>query len=245
VRDWPTRRRGFLTSGFFHSDEVAKLAADRAAVKLPVIADATPDSAGRRMSRATVRELRARGLAGLHLEDQEFPKPMWPSSRQVDRAVDEMVEKNRIASGRAERFRFSYHRADGFARGRRCRCRHRARTEYLEAGPPTGFFPRRFRQRKNSRPSRRALKHRFSPNDRVRKGPLLSVEDWQPLDTEWSSFRRPAFRVGSKARLQCLQETAKNRHAKAWLDRMQTREELYKLCNTTRRLTHGRPRIET
>ena len=61
--------------GLLTLTEVAQLAGYIArAVKIPAIVDADTGFGGSENAARTIRELEAAGLAGCHIEDQEFPK---------------------------------------------------------------------------------------------------------------------------------------------------------------------------
>jgi methylisocitrate lyase len=61
------------------------------------------------------------------------------------------------------------------------------------------------------------------------KGPLLSVKDLAGIGYHIVIFPQTAFRVAMKASGQCLADLKRRGSQKAWLDRMQTRAELYDL----------------
>ena len=67
--------------GLLSMSEVVRLAGYAAkAVKIPAIVDA---DTGFEDVAQTIRELEAAGLAGCHIEDQEFPEAMRTSCRKV------------------------------------------------------------------------------------------------------------------------------------------------------------------
>src|SRR5216117_4090004 len=86
--------------GLLTLTEVAQLAGYIAdAVKIPAIVDADTGFGGAENVARTVRELERAGLAGCHIEDQEFPKRCGHLAGKDLVDVDEMVGKIRAALG--------------------------------------------------------------------------------------------------------------------------------------------------
>src|SRR6187431_3401355 len=84
--------------GLLTLTEVAQLAGYIArAVKIPAIVDADTGFGGSENVSRTIRELEAAGLAGCHIEDQEFPKRCGHLSGKSLIDVDEMTEKIKAA----------------------------------------------------------------------------------------------------------------------------------------------------
>src|ERR1051325_6307375 len=80
--------------GLLTLTEVAQLAGYIArAVKIPAIVDADTGFGGSENVARTIRELESVGLAGCHIEDQEFPKRCGHLSGKSLIDVDEMVGK--------------------------------------------------------------------------------------------------------------------------------------------------------
>jgi 2-methylisocitrate lyase-like PEP mutase family enzyme len=67
------------------------------AVKLPVIADADTAYGNELNAIRTVREYEKRGVAGIHIEDQDFPKKCGHLENKVIIALDDYVAKIRAA----------------------------------------------------------------------------------------------------------------------------------------------------
>src|SRR5216117_3522347 len=86
--------------GLLTCTEVAQLAGYIAnAVKIPAIADADTGFGGAENVARTIQELENAGLAGCHIEDQEFPKRCGHLAGKDLVDVDEMVGKIRAALG--------------------------------------------------------------------------------------------------------------------------------------------------
>src|ERR671933_2262939 len=80
--------------GLLTMSEVVLLAGYVArAVKIPCIVDADTGFGGSENAARTLRELEAAGLAGCHIEDQEFPKRCGHLAGKSLVEVNEMTEK--------------------------------------------------------------------------------------------------------------------------------------------------------
>src|SRR5215470_16758155 len=85
--------------GLLTLTEVVQLAGYIArAVKIPTIVDADTGFGGPENVVRTIRELEAAGLAGCHIEDQEFPKRCGHLAGKSIVALDEMVKKIKAAA---------------------------------------------------------------------------------------------------------------------------------------------------
>src|SRR6202011_3169306 len=86
--------------GLLTLTEVVQLAGYIAkAVKIPAIVDADTGFGGAENAARTIRELESAGLAGLHIEDQEFPKRCGHLAGKSIVDVEEMVGKIKAAVG--------------------------------------------------------------------------------------------------------------------------------------------------
>src|SRR6202030_558529 len=84
--------------GLLTLTEVARLAGYIAkAVKIPAIVDADTGFGGSENVARTIQELEKAGLAGCHIEDQEFPKRCGHLSGKSIVDVEEIVEKIKAA----------------------------------------------------------------------------------------------------------------------------------------------------
>src|SRR3954454_20561178 len=95
---------GLPDIGLLTLTEVARLAGYAAnAVSIPAIVDADTGFGGAENVGRTIRELEAAGLAGCHIEDQEFPKRCGHLAGKSLVEIDEMAGKIRAAvAGRAD-----------------------------------------------------------------------------------------------------------------------------------------------
>src|SRR6476646_8432602 len=93
---------GMPDIGLLTLTEVAQLAGYVAhAVKIPCIVDADTGFGGPENAARTIRQLQRAGLAGCHIEDQEFPKRCGHLAGKSLVAVEDMKEK--IAAAAAAR----------------------------------------------------------------------------------------------------------------------------------------------
>src|ERR1051325_6448024 len=85
--------------GLLTLTEVAQLAKYvTRAVSIPAIVDADTGFGGAPNVARTIQELEAAGLAGCHIEDQEFPKRCGHLAGKSLVALDEMLEKIKAAA---------------------------------------------------------------------------------------------------------------------------------------------------
>jgi 2-methylisocitrate lyase-like PEP mutase family enzyme len=88
-----------------------------AAVSVPVIVDADTGYGNELSVVRTVREYEQRGVAGIHIEDQGFPKKCGHLDNKVVISLEDYVAKIRAAASALTRSRLFAHRADRCARG--------------------------------------------------------------------------------------------------------------------------------
>ena len=96
------------------ADNAGRIAA---ATALPVIADADTGYGNELNALRTVREYEKRGLAGLHIEGQGFPKKCGHLEDKTIVPLEDYVAKIRAAVSRQDRPRLHDHRAHRFAGG--------------------------------------------------------------------------------------------------------------------------------
>ena len=104
---------GLPDVGLLTLNEVATLAGFIAhAVKIPAIVDADTGFGGAENVGRTIYELERAGLAGCHLEDQEFPKRCGHLAGKAAGRDGRDVGEDSCRGGGEARSRFSRHRAD-------------------------------------------------------------------------------------------------------------------------------------
>jgi methylisocitrate lyase len=216
--------------GLLTLSEVAQLAGYIArAVKVPALADADTGFGGAENAARTVVEFERAGLAGLHLEDQEFPKRCGHLAGKTLVAVPDMIEKLRAAAAaRRDRDFVIFARTDARAVEGFDAAVKRAHA-YLDAGAD-GIFPEALQTREEFALFAKEVKAPLLANmTEFGRSPLLSVQDLAAMGYRIAIFPQTAFRAAMKASGDCLKALRKKGSQKQWLNRMQTRQELYKL----------------
>src|SRR5262249_21008361 len=223
---------GIPDIGLLTLTEVTRLAGYIArAVKIPAIVDADTGFGGSENVARTIRELEAAGLAGCHIEDQEFPKRCGHLSGKSLVDAEEMTEKIKaaVAARRAPDFMIIA-RTD--ARSVEDFDRTVARAQrYIEAGADA-IFPEALQSEQEFRDFAAEIDLPLLANvTEFGKSPLLSFTDLSGFGYRMVIFPQSAFRVSMKATDQFLRVLKKSGTQKEWLDKMQTRQELYKLLD--------------
>jgi methylisocitrate lyase len=223
---------GMPDVGLLTMSEVVRLAGYAAnAVKIPAIVDADTGFGGTENVARTIRELEAAGLAGCHIEDQEFPKRCGhlPSKSIVD--LEEMVGKvNAAVAARRDPDFFIVARTDARAAEGFDRAVERA-GEYLAAGADA-IFPEALQTPEEFRDFAKEIELPLLANmTEFGKSPLLSFEELVDFGYRIVIFPQSAFRVSMKASEEFLRALKKAGTQSGWIDRMQTREELYELLD--------------
>ena len=218
--------------GLLTLTEVAQLAGYIArAVKIPAIVDADTGFGGSENVARTIRELEAAGLAGCHIEDQEFPKRCGHLAGKSLVPVEEMTGKIKAAvAARRDPDFMIIARTDARAVEDFDRTVERAQ-RYVEAGAD-GIFPEALQSPDEFRDFARKMSVPLLANmTEFGKSPLLSFNELAGLGYRMVIFPQSAFRASMKASHKLLQSLKEAGTQKDWLDEMQTREELYKLLD--------------
>lgn len=216
--------------GLLTLTEVAQLAGYIArAVKIPAIVDADTGFGGSENVARTIRELEAAGLAGCHIEDQEFPKRCGHLSGKSIVDVEEMTEKIKAAvAARRDGDFMVIARTDARAVEDFGRTVDRAR-RYIQAGADA-IFPEALQSPEEFRDFAREIDLPLLANmTEFGKSPLLSFQDLAGFGYRMVIFPQSAFRVSMKATDEFLRALKERGTQKESLDRMQTRQELYEL----------------
>jgi methylisocitrate lyase len=212
--------------------EVAQLAGYVAnAIKIPAIVDADTGFGGAENVARAIRELEAAGLAGCHIEDQEFPKRCGHLAGKSLVDVEEMVGKIKAAvAARRDPDFMIIARTD--ARGVEDFDRTLDRAQhYLEAGADA-IFPEALQSAAEFRDFANEIDLPLLANmTEFGKSPLLSFQDLAGLGYRMVIFPMSAFRVAMKASEEFLRALKKSGTQKEWMDEMQTRQELYELLD--------------
>ena len=218
--------------GLLTLTEVAQLAGYIArAVKIPAIVDADTGFGGSENVARTIRELEAVGLAGCHIEDQQFPKRCGHLSGKSLVDAEAMTEKIKAAvAARRDRDFMIIARTDARAVEDFARTIDRAQ-RYVEAGADA-IFPEALRNAEEFRDFAREIDMPLLANmTEFGKSPLFSFMELAGFGYRMVIFPQSAFRVSMKASEGLLRALKKDGTQKEWLDQMQTRQELYKLLD--------------
>jgi len=218
--------------GLLTLTEVAQLAGYIArAVKIPAIVDADTGFGGSENVARTIRELEAVGLAGCHIEDQQFPKRCGHLSGKSLVDAEAMTEKIKAAvAARRDRDFMIIARTDARAVEDFVQTIDRAQ-RYVEAGADA-IFPEALQNAGEFRDFAREIDMPLLANmTEFGKSPLFSFMELAGFGYRMVIFPQSAFRVSMKASEGLLRALKKDGTQKEWLDQMQTRQELYKLLD--------------
>ena len=218
--------------GLLTLTEVARLAGYIArAVEIPAIVDADTGFGGSENVARTIHELEAAGLAGCHIEDQEFPKRCGHLSGKSVIDVEEMTERIKAAvAARRDPDFMIIARTDARGGEDFNRTVQRAR-RYVEAGADA-IFPEALQGEREFRDFAGEINVPLLANmTEFGKSPLLSFTDLAGFGYRLVIFPQSAFRVSMKASAEFLRALKESGTQKEWLDRMQTRQELYELLD--------------
>src|SRR6202040_1470661 len=218
--------------GLLTLTEVAGLAGYVAqAVNIPAIVDADTGFGGSENVARTIQELEKAGLAGCHIEDQEFPKRCGHLSGKSIVDVEEMVGKIKAAvAARRDPDFMIIARTDARAVEDFDRAVERA-GEYVAAGADA-IFPEALQTADEFRDFAKEIDLPLLANmTEFGKSPLLSFKELSDLGYRMVIFPQSAFRVAMKASDGFLRALKKSGTQKDWIDEMQTRQELYELLD--------------
>src|SRR5438105_5160680 len=218
--------------GLLTLTEVVRLAGYIAkSVKIPAIVDADTGFGGSENVARTIHELEAAGLAGCHIEDQEFPKRCGHVTGKSLVDVDEMTGKIKAAAAaRRDPDFMVIARTDARAVEDFDRTVDRAR-RYIKAGADA-IFPEALQSEEEFRDFASEIDVPLLANmTEFGKSPLLSFEDLVGLGYRMVIFPQSAFRVSMKASEKFLRALKESGTPKEWITKMQTRQELYELLD--------------
>jgi methylisocitrate lyase len=218
--------------GLLTLPEVAQLAGYiTSAVTIPAIVDADTGFGGAPNVARTIRELENAGLAGCHIEDQEFPKRCGHLAGKSLVPTDEMVGKIEAAvAARKDPDFMIIARTDARAVENFEKTVDRA-GQYLAAGADA-IFPEALQTEDEFRTFAREINRPLLANmTEFGKSPLLSFHQLADLGYRMVIFPMSGFRVAMKATADFFAALKRSGTQSEWLDKMQTRKELYELLN--------------
>jgi methylisocitrate lyase len=223
---------GMPDIGLLTLTEVAQLAGYVAhAVKIPCIVDADTGFGGAENAARTIRQFQRAGLAGCHMEDQEFPKRCGHLAGKRLVEVEEMNEKiTAAAAAKRDKDFLLIARTDARAAENFARAVERAQS-YLSAGADA-IFPEALQSEEEFRDFAKEVKAPLLANmTEFGKSPLLSHRQLGDLGYRMVIYPQTAFRVSMFAANEMLRDLKKTGTQESWLDRMQTRQDLYKMLD--------------
>ena len=216
--------------GLLTLTEVALLAGYVAnAVKIPALVDADTGFGGEESVARTIFELERAGLAGCHIEDQEFPKRCGHLAGKTIIPAVEMAEKIKAAvRARRDADFVIMARTDARAVESFDDAVKRA-LMYVEAGADA-IFPEALQSADEFKAFAREVKVPLLANmTEFGKSPLLSFSALAELGYRMVIFPMSAFRVAMKTSGEFFRALKEQGTQAAWLEKMQTRKELYEL----------------
>ena len=218
--------------GLLTLTEVVQLAGYIArAVEIPTIVDADTGFGGSENVARTIQELQAAGLAGCHIEDQEFPKRCGHLSGKSVVPVEEMTEKIKAAvAARGDPEFMIIARTDARAVEDFDRTVDRAK-QYMKAGADA-IFPEALQSPEEFRDFASKVDLPLLANmTEFGKSPLLSFSELAEFGYRMVIFPQSAFRVSMKASEEFLRALKQSGSQKEWTGQMQTRKQLYELLD--------------
>jgi methylisocitrate lyase len=218
--------------GLLSMTEIVRLASYIAnAVTIPAIVDADTGFGGAENVARTICELEKAGLAGCHIEDQEFPKRCGHLAGKSIVDVEEMVGRIKAAaSTRRDQDFMIIARTDARAVENFDRAVERSH-RYLEAGADA-IFPEALQSADEFKAFAREVKAPLLANmTEFGKSPLLSFQELSDFGYKMVIFPQSAFRVSMKASEEFLRDLKRSGTQSGWIEKMQTREQLYELLD--------------
>ncbi|HEV3148782.1 MAG TPA: methylisocitrate lyase [Chthoniobacterales bacterium] len=223
---------GMPDIGLLSRDEVVRLAGYVAhAVRIPAIVDADTGFGEGDEVKQTISALEKAGLAGCHIEDQEFPKRCGHLAGKTIVDLKTMVARIKAAvAARGDKDFVIIARTD--ARGVEGFDRAVERAgEYLAAGADA-IFPEALQTTEEFRDFAKKIKAPLMANmTEFGKSPLLTFQQLADFGYRMIIYPQSAFRILMKTSGKFFAALKKSGTQKDWLDQMQTRQELYNLLD--------------
>jgi len=223
---------GMPDIGLLSMTEVVRLAGYVAsAVTIPAIVDADTGFGGAENVARTICELEKAGLAGCHIEDQEFPKRCGHLAGKSVVDLDEMVGRIKAAvNARRDQDFMIIARTDARAVEDFDHAVERSR-RYLQAGADA-IFPEALQNADEFKAFASEVKAPLLANmTEFGRSPLLSFQELADFGYKLVIFPQSAFRVSMKASEEFLRDLKRAGTQSDWIAKMQTREQLYKLLD--------------
>ncbi len=201
------------------------------AVEIPVICDADTGYGEALQVMRTIQRFEQVGVAGVHLEDQVAPKRCGHLEGKQLISIEAMQAKIAAAiSARQNPAFLVIARVD--ARGVTGLDDAIKRAQAYEEAGADMIFPEALQSEEEFAQFSKVLNIPLLANmTEFGKSPYLSAQDFDALGYKIVIFPMTAFRVMMKAAQDALMELKQTGTQKGFLDRMQTREELYQLID--------------
>jgi len=195
-------------------------------VSIPGISDA--DTGFENIS-ATIKTFEASGVAGIHLEDQQTDKRCGhlegkklisakEMGKKIEKAITTKKDKNFLVIARTDAAA-----VEGFDAALK-------RAKLYEDAGADAIFTEALTSEKEFAAFRQAIKIPLLANmTEFGKTPYLSIKKFEALGMNMVIFPMTLFRVAAKSMQQALVELKQKGTQKGILEKMQTRQELYKL----------------
>jgi methylisocitrate lyase len=218
--------------GLLWRDEVVRLASYVArAVRIPAIVDTDTGFGEGDAVAQTIRELEKAGLAGCHIEDQEFPKRCGHVAGKTIVDARMMVARIEAAvAARGDKDFLIIARTDARAVEGFDSAVSRA-GEYLAAGADA-IFPEALQSPEEFRDFAKEIDFPLMANmTEFGKSPLLRYQQLADFGYRMIIFPQSAFRISMKMTAKFFAALKSAGTQNDWLDQMQTRQELYDLLD--------------
>src|SRR6266568_2762573 len=216
--------------GLLTLTEVAQLAGYIAdAVRIPALADADTGFGGPENVARTVHAFERAGLAGMHLEDQTFPKRCGHLAGKELVPLEEMIARiNAAVQARRDVDFLLVVRTDARSVEGLDAAVRRAQ-DYVQAGADA-IFPEALESAQEFREFAGRVRAPLLANmTEFGRSPLLSARQLGAMGYRMVIFPLTAFRVSMKAAERCLRDLKRRGTQRTWLDQMQARQESYEL----------------
>ncbi|MDH4100773.1 MAG: methylisocitrate lyase [Nitrospirota bacterium] len=221
---------GLPDAGLLALPEMVELAAYIAqSVKVPVVADADTGFGGPENAARTVKLFEQAGVAGIHIEDQTWPKRCGHLTGKTVISTEEMVEKVKAAVEARKSGNFIViARTDARSVNGFDDAVMRANA-FIDAGADM-IFPEALENRDEFAEFARQVKAPLMANmTEFGRTAYLPADEFFAMGYRVVIFPMTAFRVAMKAVEDTYRELREKGTQKRLLDRMQTRQELYDL----------------
>jgi len=213
------------------SEAVAHARAIVAATTLPVIVDADTGFGEAINAARTVKEFEAAGVSGLHLEDQILPKKCGHLDGKALTTPADMVEKIRAAcAARTDPDFLIIARTDARGVTSFDDAVNRAK-QYLDAGADAIFPEAMTGQEELAEFAKRVKAPLLANMTEFGKTPLLDLQALSSMGYRMVIYPQTCLRVAFGAIEKMLADLKRDGHQRGWIDRMQTRQQLYDLLD--------------